>query len=146
MFQWERSFQTALSHHRLIRNSLSVLLGFVKNKFQTPIPLNKVAILHVISMYIYFNLLEASSHVNTFSLTTILQQMTFNMFCQKIENLYNWMDKSLTKSGKHCGKGRNCLFWAISYFVTMFSKSCLLQRCQKESIWGNVLTLFFTCV
>ena len=34
----------------------------------------------------------------------------------------------MTKSGKHFGKRRNCLFWAISSFVTMFSKSCLLQR------------------
>ena len=43
----------------------------------------------------------------------------------------------MTKRGKHCGKRRNCLFWAISSFVTLFSKSCLLQRCQKASIWGT---------
>ena len=43
----------------------------------------------------------------------------------------------MTKSGKQCGKRRNCLFWAISSFVTMFSKSCLLQRRQKASIWGK---------
>ena len=30
---------------------------------------------------------------------------------------------------------------AISYFVTMFSKSCLLQRRQKASIWGKGLNL-----
>ena len=29
----------------------------------------------------------------------------------------------MTKSWKHCGKRRNCSFWAISSFVTMFSKS-----------------------
>ena len=45
----------------------------------------------------------------------------------------------MTKSGKHCGKRRNCLFCAISSCVTMFSKSCLLQRCQKASIWGKGL-------
>ena len=45
----------------------------------------------------------------------------------------------MTKSGKHCGKRRNCLFWAISSFVTMFSKSRLLQRRQKASIWGKGL-------
>ena len=28
----------------------------------------------------------------------------------------------MTKSWKHCGKRRNCLFWAISSFVTMFYK------------------------
>ena len=45
----------------------------------------------------------------------------------------------MTKSRKHCCKRRNCSFWAISSFVTMFSKSCLLQRCQKASIWGKEL-------
>ena len=44
----------------------------------------------------------------------------------------------MTKSGKHCGKRRNCLFGTISSFATMFSKSCLLQR-QKGSIWGKGL-------
>ena len=48
----------------------------------------------------------------------------------------------MTKSGKHWGKRRNCSFWAISSFVPMFSKSCLLQRHQKASIWGKGLTLF----
>ena len=45
----------------------------------------------------------------------------------------------MTKSGKNCGKSRNCTFCAISSFVTMFSKSCLLQRRQKASIWGKGL-------
>ena len=45
----------------------------------------------------------------------------------------------MTKSGKHCVKRRNWSFWAISSFVTMFSKRCLLQRCQKASIWGKGL-------
>ena len=40
-------------------------------------------------------------------------------------------------SGKHCGKRRNCSFWAISSFVTMFSKS--RQRRRKEFIWGKGL-------
>ena len=45
----------------------------------------------------------------------------------------------MTKSEKHCGKRRNCSFWAISSFVTMFSNSRLLQRRQKASIWGKGL-------
>ena len=36
---------------------------------------------------------------------------------------------------------KNCSFWAISSFVTMFSKSGLLQRRLKASIWGKVLTI-----
>ena len=48
----------------------------------------------------------------------------------------------MTKSGKHCGKRRNCAFCAISSFVTMFSKSRLLQRRPKASIWGKGLIGF----
>ena len=47
----------------------------------------------------------------------------------------------MTKSRKHCVKRRNCSFWAISSFVTMFSKSRLLQRRQKASIWGKGLNI-----
>ena len=46
----------------------------------------------------------------------------------------------MTKSGKHCGKRRNCTFCAISSFITMFSKSCLLQRRANAFIWGKGLT------
>ena len=53
-----------------------------------------------------------SDNVNPFPHTTNLQQTILNIFCQEIENLY--------KSGKHCGKRKKCLFWAISSFVTMF--------------------------
>ena len=45
----------------------------------------------------------------------------------------------MTKSGEHCDKLRNCTFCAISSFVTMFSESRLLQRCQKASICGKGL-------
>ena len=40
------------------------------------------------------------------------------------------------KNGTHC---------AISSFVTMFSKSRLLRRHQKASIWGKGLSNFFIC-
>ena len=76
---------------------------------------------------------------NPFPHTTILQQTTLNVFCQNIENLHNWMDNLWQKRGKHCGKRRNCTFCAIFSFVTMFSKSRLLQRRQKASIWGKGL-------
>ena len=41
---------------------------------------------------------------------------------------------TMTKSWKHCVKRRNCMFCAISSFVTMFSKSR-----QKASKWGKGL-------
>ena len=50
----------------------------------------------------------------------------------------------MTKSGKYCGKRRNCMFCAISPFVTMFSKSRLLQRRPKAFIWGKGLTISST--
>ena len=46
----------------------------------------------------------------------------------------------MTKSGKHCVKRWNCTFCAIPSFVTMFSKSRLLQRRQEASIWGRWLS------
>ena len=45
----------------------------------------------------------------------------------------------IEKSWKHGVKRKNCSFWAISSFVNMFSKSSLLQRHQKASIWGKGL-------
>ena len=69
--------------------------------------------------------------------TKILQQTTFNIFCQKIENLYNSLVNIWLKVENIVAKGEIACFWAISSFVTMFSKSCLLQRRQKASIWGN---------
>ena len=35
----------------------------------------------------------------------------------------------------------NYSFWAISSFVAMFSKICLLQRCHKASTWGKGLSI-----
>ena len=49
----------------------------------------------------------------------------------------------MTKGGKHCVKRRNYSFWAISSFVTMFSKIRLLQRRRKASIWGFSSTALY---
>ena len=46
-------------------------------------------------------------------------------------------------SYKNLGKRRNCMFCAISSFVTIFSKRSLLQRRQKASMWGKGLYLQF---
>ena len=40
----------------------------------------------------------------------------------------------MTKSGKHCGKRKNCVFCEISSFFTMFSKS---RGVRKAFIWGK---------
>ena len=62
---------------------------------------------------------------NPFPHTTILQQTTLNIFCQKIQNLYNWMDNLWWKTENIVAK------WEIARFeqfllLSLFSKSCLL--------------------
>ena len=59
-----------------------------------------------------------------------------NIFCQKIENVYNWMDNLWLKLENIVAKGEN----------TMFSKGCLLQRRRKACIWGKGLMPLSTMV
>ena len=59
-----------------------------------------------------------------------------NIFCQEMENLDNWMDNLWLKVENIVAKGE------IARFVTLFSKSCLLQKHQKTSIWGKGLNKF----
>ena len=50
-----------------------------------------------------------------------------------------------SKSGKHCDKRRNCTFCAISSFVTMFSKSRLLQpSCAVDILYVGMVLPFPT--
>ena len=75
------------------------------------------------------------------------RRSTLNVFCQNIENLHNWMDNlSMTKSGKHCGKRRNCTFCAISSFVTMFSEASesvyMRERVKVIYMYKILITLF----
>ena len=73
------------------------------------------------------DLVQKLDFFNPFPHTTILQQTTLNIFCQKIENLYNWMDNLWQKVENIVAKGEIARF---EQFL-MFSKSCLLQRRQK---------------
>ena len=52
---------------------------------------------------------------NPFPHTTILQQTTLNIFCQKIENLYNWMDNLWRKVENIVSKGE-LLVWSNFLF------------------------------
>ena len=42
----------------------------------------------------------------------------------------------LINSWKYCNKRWNCLFWAISPFIVMFSKVVCNSRCQMSSVWS----------
>ena len=74
--------------------------------------------------------------VKPFHHTTILQQTTLNIFCQKIENLYNWMIILWLK----VAKGEIACFEQFLLLSPCFSKRCLPQRRQKASIWGKSYT------
>ena len=45
------------------------------------------------------------------------------------------------KNWKHCGKRRNCAFWAISTFVAMFSKVICCRCVRKRLYVGKGLTV-----
>ena len=78
---------------------------------------------------------------STLTLSLIQQfcsKRLWTCFVKKKENLYNWMDNLWLKVENIVAKGV-CSFWAMPSFVTMFSKSCLLQRHQKVSIRGKGL-------
>ena len=81
------------------------------------------------------NTFENEHHVNLLPNATNLQQTTLNVSWKGsisvgIISKNRW---------KHWSKRRNCSFWAISSFGIMFSKSWLLPRRQKASIWLKCL-------
>ena len=93
-------------------------------------------------------LITSKRGINPFPHTTILQQTTLNIFCQNIENLYNWMDNPWLKVEYIVAKGEIARFEQF-LLLSLFSNSRLLQRRQKASIWGKglrnkcVLVYFF---
>ena len=52
----------------------------------------------------------------------------------------------MIQSGKHCGKRRNCSFWAISSFVTMFFKKPSAAE-ASESVYmrKRIKSLYVVC-
>ena len=67
---------------------------------------------------------------NPFPHMTFLQQT--NIFCQKIKNLYNWMDNLEVEN----------ILSNFFFCHDVFNLSRLLQRRQKASIWGKGLRFF----
>ena len=84
-----------------------------------------------------------SGILNPFPHTTILQQTTLNVFCQKIENLHNWIDNRWQKVENIVAKGEIACFLQFLLLSLCFIKSRLLQRRQKVSIWGKGLSFHF---
>ena len=61
---------------------------------------------------------------NPFSHTTILQQTTLNIFCQKIENLYNWMNNLWLKVENIVAKDE----------IARFEQFLLLSLCFQKAV------------
>ena len=73
--------------------------------------------------------------VNPFPHTTILQQT----FDAKTPKTSINVGKITEQNWKYCGKRRNCSCWAISTFVTMFSKRRRKASAfRKELNWYNL--------
>ena len=81
----------------------------------------------------FLHCLYGTFSINPFPNTINLQQRTENIPEQNRKLPVNECT-IIEQSWKHGDKRRNCLFWAISSFVAMFSKTCLLQRRRKPSI------------
>ena len=77
---------------------------------------------------------KLQTYLNPFPHTIILQQTTLNLFCQNIGYPFNYGDFLWQKVENIVTKGEIAHFCAISSFVTIFSKSRLLQRRWKASI------------
>ena len=75
-------------------------------------------------------------NVNPFPHTTILQQSTSNIFCQKIENLYNWTDNLWLKVENIVAKeeiARFKQFLLVSLIV--FKKLSIAEESESVHMW-----------
>ena len=87
--------------------------------------------------------------VNPFPHTTILQQTTLNVFCQNIENLYNWMDNLWPKVKNIVAKGEIARFVQFLLLSLCFKKAVcsrgVRKRLYEEKVYlmKNKLSSFF---
>ena len=77
--------------------------------------------------------------LNPFLHTENLQQWTLKTYLLFLRKIPLHESTIIEKSWKVGDKRRNYLFWAISSFSAMFSKSHLLRKHQKASICGKGL-------
>ena len=77
----------------------------------------------------------------SFPHTTILQQTTLNIFCQKIENLYNWMDNLWLKVENIVAKGE-ILVLRNFFFCHYFKKLSAAEASESVYMRERVNSLF----
>ena len=88
---------------------------------------------HYTSIFQYFCL----DVFNPFSHTTILQQTTLNIFCQNIENLYNWMDNQRLKLENIVAKGEIARFEQFLLLSLCFQKAVCYRGVRKRLYEGK---------
>ena len=77
--------------------------------------------------------------INPFPHTTNLQRTTLKIFCQKIENLYNWMDNLWLKVKNIVAKGEIARFQEFFLLSLCFQKAvyCRGVRWGKRYSWSS---------
>ena len=81
--------------------------------------------------------------LNPFPHTTILQQTTLNIFCQKIENLYNWMDNLWLKVENIVAKGEIACFEQFFLLSLCFQKAVCCRGVRKHLYEGKSLSIYY---
>ena len=74
---------------------------------------------------------------NPFPHTTILQQTTFNVLCQKIENLYNWVDNLWLKVKNIVSKGEIARFVQFLLLSLCFQIAVCCRGVRKRLYEGK---------
>ena len=85
----------------------------------------------------YGLLWNVRKNVNPFSHTPILQQTALNIFCRKIENLYNWMDNPWLKVINIVAKGEIACFEQFLLLSICFEKAVCCRSVRKCLSWGS---------
>ena len=75
--------------------------------------------------------------VNPFPHTTILQQTTLNIFCQIMENLYNWMDNLWLKVENIVTKREIARFVQFLLLLLCFQKAVCCRGVRKRLYEGK---------
>ena len=98
-------------------------------------------VIHVACCRIVKNIDPYPAILDPFPNTTILQQTTFNIFCQKIENLYNWIDNLWLKQENIVAKGEIACFEQFLLLSLCFQKVVCCRGVRKHihCIWGKGL-------
>ena len=81
------------------------------------------------------NLLKMT--LNPFSHTTILQQTTLNIICQKMENLFNWMDNLWLKVENIVAKREIARFEQFLLLSLCFQKAVCCRGIRKRLYGGK---------